>query len=374
MTQKVGEISVLSDVNLQKLIRDHEAIDLTSVLPNEQGFKEFLSNSSSAEYPDLDEGNAINPYLTLSKYMLSKYFRAVNPETEITFVGGVNLAIFIAIASSVKDGDSVIVLEPFATNLKVAVELCGARPVYIPMKDPDFRIDWGEVQRAINATTKLMVISSPHLLTGQALNAEDFEELQRLINGTKIKLVFNESMVDLGYHNFEGTSVNFYPKLCQVTYRIGSLNIPVATTDQEIAYCIAPEPLMAGYKSIHSAISASPNLNRVANYTKMLSSVNEGHKLADFLEQNYNFLRDVLKESKFTLHEQSSGYMVILGYKSYFDIRDVEMAEKLVVEKGVGLLPLSWFYHDRQCHRYLAMNISVPAQDFKEALSRLSDL
>ncbi|MEW5845149.1 MAG: aminotransferase class I/II-fold pyridoxal phosphate-dependent enzyme [Bacteroidota bacterium] len=372
MTQKIGEISTLSDDSLQKLIGEYGAINLTSLLPSKKGFQEFFNSSVDTYNFGTDNLENINPYQKLSSYILNKYFRAINPETEITFAGGVNLAVFLAIASTVKDGDSVIVFEPFTSNLKTAVELCGARPVYIPLKGPDFKIDWCEVQRAINATTKLMVISSPHLLTGQALTAEDYEELQRLINGTKIKLVINESMVELGYRNHEGTSVNFYPRLCQVTYRIGSLNIPVALADTEIAYCIAPEQLMGTYKNIHSAITANPNLSRAQDYINILSAQVEGHMLADFLDENYKLLQEALRDSKFRPVKQSAGYMVMLNYKNYADIRDTEMAEKLIVEKGVGLLPLSWFYHDRQCHRYLAMNISVPKQEFKDALSRLA--
>lgn len=254
MTQKVGEITALSDDSLQKLIREYRAIDMTSLTPNKKGFQEFIDSNIDDYNLDMDRDENMNPYQKLSKYILKKYFRAINPETEIAFVSGVNLAVFLAIASTVKDGDSVIVFEPFTSNLKTAVELCGARPVYIPLRAPDFRIDWCEVQRAINATTRLMVISTPHLLTGQTLTAEDFEELQRLINGTKIKLVLNESMAELGYNDHAGTSVNFYPRLCQVTYRVGSLSIPVAVAGSEIAYCIAPEQLMATYKNIHSAV------------------------------------------------------------------------------------------------------------------------
>lgn len=374
MTHKVGEISTLSDYSLQKRIGEYGAINLTSLLPSEKGFQEFFDSNVDTYNFGSDILDNIDPYQKLSNYILKKYFRAINPETEIAFVGGVNLAVFLAIASSVKDGDSVIVFEPFTSNLKTAVELCGARPVYVPLKGPDFKIDWFEVQRAINATTKLMVISSPHLLTGQALTAEDFEELQRLINGTKIKLVINESMAELGYSNHEGTSVNFYPRLCQVTYRIGSLNIPVALADSEIAYCIAPEQLMATYRNIHSAITTNPNLSRAQDYINILSAEIEGHMLADFLDENYKLLQEALRDSKFRPVKQSAGYMVMLSYKSYADIRDIEMVEKLIVEKGLGLLPISWFYHDRQCHRYLAMNISVPTQEFKEALSRLASL
>lgn len=93
-----------------------------------------------------------------------------------------------------------------------------------------------------------------------------------MINGTKIKFILNESMVEVGYSIYEGTSVNFYPRLCQVTYHIGSLNIPFALIDSEIAYCIAPEPLMGAYKNINSAITSHPNLIRVEKFINLLSS------------------------------------------------------------------------------------------------------
>lgn len=360
MNQVKSESGNRSEDYLKELISKHQAIDLTSIQPV----------SIDCDPRIYEKENAT----TLSAYINRKYFRAVNPETEISFAFGVNQAIFIAVASTVKEGDSVILFEPYAYDLKRAVEICGARPVYIPLKEPAFKIDWCEVQRAINANTRLIVIPSPHPLTGQPLTSEDFEELQRLINGTKIKLVIDEASAELAYSGYEGSSVNFYPKLCQVTYRIGSLNRWAGLNGSEIAYCIAPENLMSMYKAIHSAISCTPSSEHLERYTKMLVQEPEPTAYAQFLEENYHLVEQHLKETKFLLTSQNAGHIVLLGYKNVSELKDTEFAEKLVAEMGLGLQPLSRFYHDKQCRRYVAMNISVPRSTLVEALNRLASL
>lgn len=360
MNQVKSEAGNRSEDYLKELISKHQAIDLTSIHP--------VSNNSE---PGIYENEKHTP---LSTYINRKYFRAVNPETEISYAFGVNQAIFIAVASTIKEGDGVIVFEPYAYDLKRTVEICGARPVYIPLKEPAYKIDWCEVQRAINANTRLIVIPSPHPLTGQALTSEDFEELQRLINGTKIKLVIDESSAELAYSGYEGSSVNFYPKLCQVTYRIASLNRWAGLNSNEIAYCIAPENLMNMYKAIHSAISCTPSSEYIERYAQMLVQEPEPTTYAKFLEENYRMVEQQLKETKFLFTPQNAGHIVLLGYKNISELKDTEFAEKLVSEVGLGLQPMSRFYHDKQCRRYVAMNISVPRSTLVEALNRLVNL
>jgi methionine aminotransferase len=372
MVNKTTELS-LSDFNsLSQLIATSGAIDLSKLVPSQEGLQEYIGTKDKLNEMGV-KNEFQSPHEALASYINRKYFRGVNPAKELTLINGIKQAIFLAVVSSIGDGDSVIVFEPYTTDLKTVVELCGARPVYIPLKEPDFRIDWSEVQRAINATTKLMIISSPHLLTGQTLLPEDLEELQRLINGTKIKLVINESLSEMAYSTSTGASVNFYPKLCQITYRIGSLNLPFAHNDSNIAYCIAPEKLMAHYIAIKHAIADDPDFNSSVYLSHLINNDEQTKMLPSLLERNYNLVVARLKDSKFKVSNQTAGYMVLLDYKDYDDIKDVEMAKRLI-EKGVGLMPLSFFSHDRQCRRMLGMNISIKSSLLEEALNRLTNL
>src|SRR5690554_4696296 len=103
-----------------------------------------------------------------------------NPETEITITAGATQAIFTAIASTVNEGDEVIIFTPAYDCYEPAIELVGGKPVYVQLKDPNYKINWEEVKKVINQRTKMIIINSPHNPTGSILSKKDLAELEKL--------------------------------------------------------------------------------------------------------------------------------------------------------------------------------------------------
>src|SRR6185503_773191 len=65
----------------------------------------------------------------------------VDPEREITVTCGATEAMIAAMMAIVNPGDEVIVFEPFYENYVPDAAISGAKLVFVPLEEPDFRVD-----------------------------------------------------------------------------------------------------------------------------------------------------------------------------------------------------------------------------------------
>ncbi len=105
---------------------------------------------------------------------------------------GATEALFAAIAAVVHPGDEVIVLDPCYDSYEPAIELAGGRAVHVPLRLPDFSVDWQRVQDAITPKTRMILINSPHNPSGAVLAAGDLDMLAEIVRDTDIFVLSDE--------------------------------------------------------------------------------------------------------------------------------------------------------------------------------------
>ena len=112
--------------------------------------------------------------------------------SEICVTSGATEALFCAITAVVNSGDEVIIIEPAYDSYVPAVALAGGKPVYCSMTYPGYKIDWNQVQDAVNEKTKAIIINSPHNPTGSIFDDSDISALQAIVNDTNIYIISDE--------------------------------------------------------------------------------------------------------------------------------------------------------------------------------------
>ena len=55
--------------------------------------------------------------------------------------------------------------------------------MHVPLRQPDFSVDWDRVRAAITPRTRLLILNSPHNPTGAVLSAADMAALAALVRG-----------------------------------------------------------------------------------------------------------------------------------------------------------------------------------------------
>src|SRR5919106_4413702 len=87
------------------------------------------------------------------------YGMEVDPEREITVCCGATEAMASVFLALVDPGDEVIIFEPYYENYGPDAILSGAKPVYVPLEPPDWRLDPERLRRAFNRHTRAIVLN-----------------------------------------------------------------------------------------------------------------------------------------------------------------------------------------------------------------------
>jgi methionine aminotransferase len=310
----------------------------------------------------------------ISNYYNAKFNYYYNPETEITITNGAIQGIFTALTSLIGEGDEVIIFEPAFETYVPSVEARGARPIYFQLNPLDFSIDWNALTKLISSKTKLIIINSPHNPTGNVFSRESFDNLQKIVNGTRIFLLSDEAFSELLLDGQTDTSVACYPKLAERSIIVGSLGKSLCVPGWKIGYCLAPEALMAEFRQVHRYQVYSANLPiQLALADYLTSKSNWFPYLKDFVYRR-DLFRDLMRDSRFSLFPVDGGYFQVIGYENISQESDVDFSLRVAEEVGVSMLPLSLFYHDKVDNQKLRICFGKSEDELRLAAERLRSL
>ncbi|MEO1451243.1 MAG: aminotransferase class I/II-fold pyridoxal phosphate-dependent enzyme, partial [Bacteroidota bacterium] len=147
---------------MSALAREHQAINLS------QGFPDFAADSRLLALVTEAMANGHNQYAPMTGdptlrqaigHMVSRQYGATyDVDQEITVVSGATEGLFCAVMALTQPGDEIIVLEPAYDSYLPGIEMAGAKAVRVPLRFPDYRIDWQQVKDHLGPRTKALMI------------------------------------------------------------------------------------------------------------------------------------------------------------------------------------------------------------------------
>src|SRR5436305_5744293 len=108
------------------------------------------------------------------------YNMEVDPEKEITVTCGATEAMASVFLALVDPGDEVIVFEPYYENYGPDAILAGAKPVFVPMEPPNWKIDTDKLRAAFSNKTREIVVNTPLNPNGRALARQEIAVIAEL--------------------------------------------------------------------------------------------------------------------------------------------------------------------------------------------------
>ena len=266
-------------------------------------------------------------------------------EREITVTSGASEAIFCAILSVVRAGDEVIVLDPCYDLYEPAVELAGGACVHVPLRLPDFCIDWRRLREAVTPRTRLIIVNSPHNPTGAVWAAADVAQLAALTRGTDLLVLADEVYEHIVYDGRRHESVLRNAELAARSFVVSSFGKTYHCTGWRTGYCVAPEALTAELRKVHQYNTFGSFAPAQWAFTGMLKAHPEHHLgLADFYQPKRDHFAAQLARTRFTPLPVQGGYFQVVDYSAVSDLPDVDFARWLCTEHKVAAIPLSPFY------------------------------
>lgn len=363
---------------ISELSNDSDIINLAKVAPdfsyaeelNDLAIKYIKEKSTEYSHPDglMQLREAIVD--TISKKH-GIHFSALN---EVTITAGATQAMYTIISSFVDEGDEVVLFEPAFNSYVPAIQSNGGRPVFVQLKQPDYRIDWEAVQKLINTRTKLIIINTPHNPTGATFNEEDIAQLKKITNGTKINVIGDEVFESMVFDGKKHCSVLSNEQLAERSIVISSLGITFNVPGWKIGYCVAPEKLMSQIRKKQLFQINSVNTPLQYAMADYLTNGVDYENINKKFEEKRNFVNNLLQDSRFKLIPSQGGFYQLLDYSEISDEKDTEFSRRVMDEHGVALFPLSVFYHDSIDNKMLGFSFARDEKILNKAINRLKKI
>jgi methionine aminotransferase len=282
------------------------------------------------------------------------YGRVLDPDTEVTVTSGATEALFCAIAAVVQPGDEVIVFDPAYDSYEPVVRLQGGRTRHVPMRPPDYRIDWDRVADLVTDRTRLIITNTPHNPTGSAWDGDDIESLRQIVSGTEIYLLADEVYEHILFDGRVHQSLTMHDDLFARSFVVSSFGKTYHATGWKIGYCCAPAPLTEEFRRIHQFVTFTSNTPIQLGLADFLTAHPEHHlNLSEFYQHKRDLFCRLVADSPFKALPSTGTYFQLLDYSDFSNETDSALAVRLTREAKIASVPVSAFYQTDPGHRVL---------------------
>ena len=269
---------------------------------------------------------------------------AVNPDQVLITLGAAE-AIFLSIVALINPGDEVIIFSPAFMNYVNCVQIAGGVPVIIPLReDNEFQIDPSELEKAISAKTRMVIINNPHNPTGAVYEKSILEKLAQISVEQNLLVVSDEIYDSIIYPGTFHYAMASFPGLRERTITINGFSKTYAMTGWRLGYLVAEEQLMPSFLKLHQYVATcAPTFIQAGAANGMLAS----EQIIKDMVSIFKKRRDILIESLNSINGLScvnpqGAFYALVNVKA-LGIKEVVFAEKLLEEKGVAVVPATGF-------------------------------
>jgi len=196
--------------------------------------------------------------LELRKAIAGKFKREnaldYTPDQITVGVGGKGV-IFNAFMATINPGDEVIVPAPYWVSYPDIALMFGGVPVFVPCpEDSGFKLRAADLEKAITAKTKWLVLNSPSNPTGAAYTWDELKALTDvLLRHPHVYVMADDMYEHLVYGDFKfATPAQVEPKLYDRTLTMNGVSKAYAMTGWRVGYAAGPLPLIKAINMIQS--------------------------------------------------------------------------------------------------------------------------
>ncbi|MFD2760840.1 pyridoxal phosphate-dependent aminotransferase [Lentibacillus juripiscarius] len=294
---------------------------------------------------------------------------------EIIVTTGAKHALYTLFQVLLNKDDEVIVPAPYWVSYPEQIKLAGGKPVIVSATEQNsFKITPEQIEEAITAKTKAVIINSPNNPTGMVYSKEELRKIGDICLKHNILIVSDEIYEKLIYTDDSHVSIaEISASLKEQTVIINGVSKSHAMTGWRIGYAAGPSELIKPMTNLASHSTSNPT--SIAQYAALAAYRSEGDSnlemrqiFAERLELLYGLLQDipgiscVKPKGAFYLFPNVEEAMNRNGYRTVDD-----WVKALLEEEKVALVPGTGF----GAHENVRLSYAVSSDALKEASQRI---
>ncbi|HEY2807014.1 MAG TPA: aminotransferase class I/II-fold pyridoxal phosphate-dependent enzyme [Gemmatimonadales bacterium] len=342
---------------MTRLATEHGAINLAQGFPN-FSCPEILKEAAAKAIRDDINQYAITWGSRRLRHALTKkydewYGMKIDPEKHLTVTCGATEAMASTLLAIVDPGDEVIIFEPFYENYGPDAILCGAKPVFVPIR-PDAPLDLDRVKAAFNDRTRAIIVNTPNNPAGRVLTRAELEAIAELCRRHDAWAVTDEIYEHILYDG-KHIPMATLDGMAERTITISGASKTFSVTGWRVGTIVAPAGVTDAIRKVHDFLTVGAPAPLQEGVAAALESL--GREYYEGLSHEYRERRDTLvpalQAAGFTCTAPEGAYYVLADFSALSDKKDDEFAFWLTTEIGVAPVPGSSFYSKPEMGRHV---------------------
>jgi aspartate/methionine/tyrosine aminotransferase len=293
-----------------------------------------------------------------------------DPSSEIFISVGAMQAIFNTILHLVEPGDEVIVIDP-GYDYYSQIGLFGGVPVRVPAREENlFKVDPADVEAAVSAKTKLIIINSPANPTGAVLDESQLREIAALVQAHSIFVLSDEPYEHILFDGREHISIASLDGMEALAISAFTLSKSYAMTGWRVGYVTGPEFIIDEMeKLMEHQVSGVPAVAQRAALAAITGSQDCIQQMLVEYESRRAIVHKGLNDIEGVSCIKPEATFYAFPNISKLGLSSWDLAKYLVREHKVALVPGSIFGWNGE--GYLRLSFAASEAKLKEGLARI---
>ena len=276
-----------------------------------------------------------------------------DPDTEVLVTAGATEALAAAILSLCEVGDEVVCFEPWYDSYGACIALGGATKRVVTLRPPDYGFEPAELEAAVTAKTRLLILNSPHNPTGKVFGREELEVISRICVGRDLIAVTDEVYEHLVFDG-EHIPLATLPGMRERTITVSSAGKTFSFTGWKIGWACAPPELLNAVRTVKqflTYVSGTPFQHAIA--AGLALGDDYFTAFTDDMRTKRDRLSAGLEEAGFEVFRPAGTYFVTTDIRPLGTDDGMAFCRELPERCGVVAVPNVVFYDNREEGRHL---------------------
>ena len=362
-----------------------KGIDVISFSAGEPDFN-TPKNIINAAIKAMEDGNtkytSVNGILQLREAICKKFKDdnglEYNP-SQIVVSTGAKQSLANTFLAILNPGDEVIVSTPYWVSYPELIKLADGKPVFVEGDEKsNYKFTKENLEKAVTAKTKAIVLNTPNNPTGTIYNKEELEVIADFAKKYNIIIISDEMYEKLIYDNENHISIASLSKdAYERTIVINGLSKSYAMTGWRIGYCAASEKIAKLMMSIQSHVTS--NICSITQYAA-LEALNgpqdEITKMINEFEKRRNYMINRIESiDNLSIVKPKGAFYIMINIENCLGkeingkiLNDsMEFCASLLENEKLAVIPGKAF----GLNNYIRVSYATSMEAIKEGLNRI---
>lgn len=275
----------------------------------------------------------------ICKYFKRRFHVSYDPNDNCIVTVGGSEGIDIAVRSILNPGEEMIVLNPGYVAYIPGVELAGATPVTIQLREEDeFKLTPELLKVAITPKTKAILLNYPSNPTGGFMTREDYEKIVPIIKESGIIVLSDEIYAELSYEE-EFCSIAEFDEIKDQVIVVSGFSKAFAMTGWRLGYVLANKTFTKAMNKIHQfVIMSAPSPAQYGAVEGLKHCDKEVEMMRDSYKARRNFVVKAFNDMGLKTFKPQGAFYVFPCIRST-GLSSDEFCEKLLEDQKVACVP-----------------------------------